>query len=168
MDIVEILKLGLPGLVFLLSMMSFKLLSGEQQKSAPRPGILKSIKQFMYVNILLAILTAASPFWELGSQSDISRVFNVAATLSQTPLDSGSAAVCQKARYSGHYILITDSEKTKMVQVYAMGILPCAKQEIIALDISDAAKLGWGEDHPASQVEVAAAQQGQKYVLETI
>lgn len=60
-DIIEILKVGLPGLVFLLSAFSYRLLAREQGKSRPNHDMLESIKHYMYINVLLAILTAMSP-----------------------------------------------------------------------------------------------------------
>jgi len=167
MDIVEILKIGLPGLVFLLCLLSYKLLSKEQQKTDPSPVILQSIKHYMYVNILLAVLTVAAPLLE-STYAPKNSVFSVNAELSGTNLDRGSAAVCSKARYGGRYILITDRTTNKMIQVYAMGILPCSNTELIALGKYDARQLGWSDVGGAIPVEVSAAEQGQKYILKQI
>ena len=167
MDIVEILRLGLPGLVFLLAMFSYRLLSKEQHKPTPNASILKSIKQFMYVNIFLAILTASAPVLETAPTPDKS-VYNVQARLSGTRLEPNKAAVCENAQYSGRYVLITDPEKTRMVQVYAMGILPCQDQEVIALDTETTARLGWPQHQSSRLVEVTAAAKGQMYILKNI
>ena len=89
LDVVEILRFGLPGLVFLLSMMSFRLLSKEQTKPEPDPNILKSIKQFMYVNIFLAVLTILAPLLDSLSKEEES-IYNVQAKISGTPLAEGN------------------------------------------------------------------------------
>ena len=164
MDIIEILKLGLPGLVFLLSLLSYRLLSMEQKKHEPSQAILQSIRQYMNVNIFLAVLTVAAPVAD-SLYTPSSKVFNVEAKLSGTPLASGSAAVCNDAAYGGRYILINDRKTTKMIQVYAMKILPCNGNELIALNSTDASKLGWDGGNVSTAVEISAAQQGQKYIL---
>ena len=166
MEVVEILKMGLPGLVFLLSVLSFKLLSQEQRKKQPSPPILRTIRQFMYINILLAMLTVAAPFVETAYfPTSTAGVYSVEAKLSGTTLDAGKAAVCSNAKYGGRYILITDIRTSKMIQVYAMGILPCTNKEVIALNLEEASRLGWGQESESISVEVAAAEQGQMYIL---
>lgn len=56
-NVAEILKFGLNGLVFLLAMMSFTLLLNEQKKPNPNADMLCSIKDYMNKNIVLAFLT---------------------------------------------------------------------------------------------------------------
>jgi len=165
MDIVEILKLGLPGLVFLLSMFSYRLLAREQHRDKPSTPILKSIRHYMYLNILLAILTASAPLIENQFSPLGNDTFNVEAKLSGTELESGVAAVCKDAAYKGRYILITDVESMKMVQVHARGFLPCTQGEFIALNSEDVVKLGWTTTSAPTLVEVSAAGEGQKYIL---
>lgn len=168
MNIVEILKVGLPGLVFLLCYMSYRLLSKEQGKNEPNPSMLKSIKAYMLINILLAILTLSAPIIDSRYVTKQKKTFfNVEAKVTGTPLSSGTAAVCCNAEYSGRYILINDKLTSKMVQVYAKGILPCDNSEFIALDMEDAIKLGWSNNNQSSKVELAAAEDGQMYILNT-
>lgn len=169
LNILEILKLGLPGLVFMLSLLSYRLLSQEQKKEDPSRPILNSIKCYMYVNILLAILTASAPFIEANFLiSNKENVYSVEAMLSKTPLDSGKAAVCLNAEYSGRYLLINDLNTAKMVQVNAIGILPCTNGDIIRLSKDDVEKLGWTDSSKCVLVEVAAAEQGQMYILNEV
>jgi hypothetical protein len=170
MDIVEILKIGLPGLVFLLSLLSYQLLSKEQQKPKPSATILRSIKQFMYINIFLALLTASAPLVTLSfspetSASSETSIYYAIVRPATTNLDSGKAAVCVNAEYSGRYILITDSTNQNMIQVYALGILPCQEGNEIALNIDDASKLHVREPDSTATVNVAAAEEGQMFIL---
>ncbi len=59
--IIEILKIGLPGLVFLLSFFAFRLLSREQQKQHPNPSVLATIRYFMLINVAFGLLTLIAP-----------------------------------------------------------------------------------------------------------
>jgi hypothetical protein len=63
--IVDILRLGLPGLVFLLALLSYRLLEKEQQKKVPNAEILQSIGAYAKYTIFFAILTAAVPLLEV-------------------------------------------------------------------------------------------------------
>ncbi|WP_156829910.1 peptidoglycan-binding domain-containing protein [Methylovulum miyakonense] len=66
LPIVDILQVGLSGLCFLLSVLSFQLIYREQHREAnPRKGILHSIYVFMGTNFLVAILVAVSPYFVL-------------------------------------------------------------------------------------------------------
>jgi len=57
--VVDILKLGLTGLVFLLMYLGFRLLQQEQQKSAPNRELLKRASVFVWQSIVIACLVAA-------------------------------------------------------------------------------------------------------------
>ena len=58
-NVVEILKVGLSGLCFLLSLLAFWLIHREQQRAAaPRKAILRSIYIFMASNLLVSVLVA--------------------------------------------------------------------------------------------------------------
>lgn len=165
MDIVEILKVGLPGLVFLLSMLAYRLLSQEQNKEKPSPTILKSIKQFMYVNIFLAILTVTASVIERPPTVS-QKEFNVTAKLSGTPLnpiDYGQAAVCTTAKYKNRFILVNNAEKGKMVQVYANGMLPCNSKEYLLLNKKDATQLGLSDKQESRLVDISIALPAQTF-----
>ena len=54
--VVEILKVGLSGLVFLLAFMGYRLLQREQKKQTPSDKSLRSIQMFVWQAIVLAIL----------------------------------------------------------------------------------------------------------------
>lgn len=63
LDVLEILRVGLAGLCFLLSLLAFWLIQREQQRtSAPRKGILRAIHIFMSVNFLTALLVAVAGY----------------------------------------------------------------------------------------------------------
>jgi hypothetical protein len=67
LNILEILRLGLSGLSFMLSLLAFWLIHREQQRAAsPRKGILHAIYTFMAVNFLTAVLVAIAGY--LGPQ----------------------------------------------------------------------------------------------------
>jgi len=62
-NVLEILRVGLAGLCFLLSLLAFWLIHREQQRAAnPRKGILRAIYTFMGVNFLTAVLVAAAGY----------------------------------------------------------------------------------------------------------
>jgi hypothetical protein len=63
LNVLEILRLGLAGLCFLLSLLAFWLIHSEQQREAtPRKGILKAIYTFMGVNVATAVLVAMAGY----------------------------------------------------------------------------------------------------------
>jgi hypothetical protein len=65
LNVVEILRVGLGGFCFLLSLLAFWLIRQEQQRSsAPRKGILNGIYTFMAVNLVSAVLVAGLGYVE--------------------------------------------------------------------------------------------------------
>lgn len=107
-NIVDILKIGLPGLVFLLAMLSYRLLSREQDKPKPDPDILGSIRNFMFINVISAMVTLVSPiidhvFFNKVQTFDI-EAFDIEAKTAN--VERGKAAVCQNANYANKYLLI--------------------------------------------------------------
>lgn len=69
MDPVAILKVGVSGLIFFLSLWSYRLISKEQERTGtPRKGILNTIYIFLGANFLFATLVAVSSFVQ--TQSD--------------------------------------------------------------------------------------------------
>lgn len=69
MDPVAILRIGVSGLIFFLSLWSYRLISQEQSRSgSPRKGILRTIYVFLSANLLFALLVAVSGFFQ--SQSE--------------------------------------------------------------------------------------------------
>lgn len=167
LNIIEILKLGLPGLVFLLSLLSFRLLTKEQDKKCPSQPILKSVKQFMHVNIFLAVLTVSASIigdHENGCIVD-STVFNIQAKTGSSSLPVGNAEVCINAGYANRHLLLKDAETGKVIQVYAKTVVPCSDGYHISLNQTDALNLGWRKDITASLVEVVTAMPGQKFIM---
>ena len=57
--IVDILKLGLIGLVFLLMFLGFRLLNNEQKKKEPNKDLLKRASLFVWQSIIVAVLVGA-------------------------------------------------------------------------------------------------------------
>ena len=166
LNIIEILKLGLPGIVFILSLLSYRLLSQEQKKKDPSYPILSSIRCYMYVNILLAFLTALGPFVEANyTILNKKNIYSVKAKLSETQVNSGEAIVCNNAEYSGRFLLLKDSKTARLVQVEAKVMMPCKNDEIILMSVEDVEKLGWTDPNEGILVEVVAAEEGQKFCI---
>lgn len=162
-NIIEILKLGLPGLVFILAFLSYQLLKREQARAEPSIPILKSIRQYMYLSIFLAVLTIIAPLIPPAAhQQD---VFSAQAKLSGTRLENGQAAVCIDAKYANHYLLLTNTNMGKMIQVQAKSVIPCKKDDLISINMNDAAELGLETGMTSMTIEVAPAVAGQKFVI---
>jgi hypothetical protein len=67
LNVLEILRLGLAGLCFLLSLLAFWLINREQQRpGSPRKGILQAIYTFMSANLVTALLVGVAGY--LGPQ----------------------------------------------------------------------------------------------------
>jgi hypothetical protein len=167
-NIVEILKVGLPGLVFLLSMLSFRLLSKEQEKNAPSEGILSSIKIFMCINVALAVLTLASPIIDGvikdGIKEGIAEEgFKIQASMAVAKLEQGNAQVCLDAGYKNMFLLVGDSTTGKVVQVFAGSPMPCNDEKQIRLTEKDLNQLGWSGGTTSRVVDVFVAKPGYKF-----
>jgi hypothetical protein len=63
-DIVEILKVGLSGLVFLLAFMAYRLLALEQKKKMSDPNILRNVRLFSWQCIFLVLVMAGINIFE--------------------------------------------------------------------------------------------------------
>lgn len=165
-NVLEILKLGLPGLAFLLSLLSYHLLTKEQDKAAPSVRMLKSIRHFMYVNIFLAVLTLTTPVIEkyFGAAPDLD-ILSVAAKADGENLGKGNAAVCTSMPYANRHLLIKDIATGRAIQVYARSVIPCASGIHISLTPADATNLGWPKGELSSTVEVVPAALGQMFIL---
>jgi hypothetical protein len=65
LNVVQILRVGLAGLCFLLALLAFWLIQREQQRPGdPRSGILRAIYTFMVINILSALLVGVAGYVE--------------------------------------------------------------------------------------------------------
>jgi hypothetical protein len=163
LNVVDILKMGLPGLVLLLSVLSYRLLANEQGNSNPREGVLRSIKQFMYLNLVFAMLTVAAPLIE-GKFAPKSKEFTVSA-VSGEALVKGSAAVCSGTDYANRYLLLRDSETGKLIQVFARSVIPCDQNPVIAINAEDAVNLGWSGASKQKDVRVVVALPGYMFTI---
>jgi len=71
LNVVEILRVGISGLLFLFSLLAYNLINREQQRQGlPRKGIVSSIYAFMAINFLGAVLVFASGFFGRNHASD--------------------------------------------------------------------------------------------------
>jgi hypothetical protein len=79
LNVLGILRVGLAGLCFLLSLLAFRLIQREQDRaSSPRKGILRAIYIFMGINLLTAVLVATAAY--LGPrQPDVSTAADLGA-----------------------------------------------------------------------------------------
>jgi len=147
----EILKMGLPGLVLLLSVLSYRLLSKEQGKEQPSDVVLKSIKQFMYLNFVFAGLTVAAPLIEKflsppeTAQLTAAAMQFTAEAKADEKVPLGKATVCYGSAYANRYLLLTDAETSgKMAQVKADTVMGCNDHQLISISVRDAEEnLGW-------------------------
>ena len=155
--VLEILKLGLPGLVFLFSFLAFRLLAREQDRERPRTQVLAQIKTFMGLNLVFALLTFGSPLAEYFFTPASFDEFSTKARMGATDLKKGWAAVCTSSDYLNHYLLVQEKgDPQKMIQVFAGSPIPCESPlQHIALNPEDLDKLGWQEDQGDLEVQVA-------------
>jgi len=73
LNVLEILRLGLTGLCFLLSLLAFRLINLEQQRSGdPRRGILQAIYTFMTLNLLASCLVVVAGYFVPQQQASAS------------------------------------------------------------------------------------------------
>lgn len=146
LNIIEILKFGLPGLVFLLSLFSYRLLSSETKNENSDDGVLSAIKQYMYLNFVFACLTIAAPILDktvLHHDAPHEYVtFHIQGESSQ--LATGKASVCTHSKYKNRYILLgyETNSQLKTVQVFARPHLPCNDNYKLMLSSGDVISLG--------------------------
>lgn len=174
LNAVEILKMGLPGLVLLLSFLSYGLLSKEQSKENPREVVLKSIKQFMYLNFVFAGLTVAAPLVEkqIMTSSEVITLdppFDAVAMVGES-LPIGSAAVCKSSINANKYVVVGNVGKpAEYFEVLARGVIPCNDNKQIAISAHEAEiKLKWPKDITQKDVRITAAPLGYKFNLPTL
>lgn len=161
--VIKILKIGLPGLVFLLSLLSFKLLSQQSKKEDPSPDVLSSIRHYMYLNLILAILTVLSPIIE-GKYFNNDQKFITTAILDDNGLAQGKVAVCTDSKYKNRFFLIRDCSTNKLVQVFSGSPIPCIDgEQELRINKEDAEKLGWQEGKTQEKVVVSVAREGYKF-----
>ena len=160
-DVVEILKVGLPGLVFLLSLSAFILIQKEQKKDPPRNSILKSIKMYMYFSLVFAVLTIIAPF--LGGHEH-STIVDVPIDVSSANVGKGIAAGCISSNYYNRFILIRNVETNSMVQVHVRNAVPCGKNEKILISNEDAIKVNLNASTSGEKFEIDAAVEGYEFI----
>lgn len=149
-DIVEILKAGIAGLIFLLSLFSFKLLHAEQKKDSPNSDILSSIRYYMNINIIFVVVTILSTAVDnlMNTNGDRQSALdtNITFTIRQyDTLQSRFALVCNDSQFNNRYILLTHmvDGQIKTIEVFAKpGMASCAGENILALNAVDLGELG--------------------------
>ena len=62
LNIVEILRIGVIGLGFLLAVLAYRLLTNEQKREEIRPSLIKATYVFMFFSIILSIIGLGSEF----------------------------------------------------------------------------------------------------------
>jgi hypothetical protein len=167
MNVIEILKLGLPGLVFLMSVLTYRLIAQEQKKEQPNTEVIKLIKHFRNTSLVFAVLTMASPvvdYYFFDSTDRKYQQISITAVVDTGGLEKGKARVCLNAHYFNHFILITDAKSQKMTQVLADQVSGCTdSSEKIVLSKEDSADIQLKGDQ--TKVVLIVANKGQKYVL---
>ena len=164
LNVIEILKVGLPGLVFLLSLLSFRLLSKEQDKKEPSEKILNSIKLYMYINVGLAVLTLASPM--IDRLKEANRAFEIRSlpvSVADTGVKEGEAVVCLDTGLQNRYILVADN--FKVVEAFGRYGVPCVGESSVRLSKTDLKKLDWNSDMTHRVVDVVVANECCRFVV---
>ena len=98
LNLVEILRVGVVGLGFLLALLSYRLLLEEQKKEIERPGILKAIYVFMSFSVVLTLIGLVSEF--IGSDNNVKNELLTLSPKDNHPLDYGDydlSGVCLAA-----------------------------------------------------------------------
>lgn len=173
-SVLEILKLGFPGLIFLLSFMSYMLLSKEKKAPEPNNNILGVIKSFMYTNCILAVLTIVAPIIAplvetfAHSTNAEETLFNIRAEVSTLNLEKGKSAICQGTKYKSRYILISDPKTNNATDVFAERTVPCSADLTILINKEDATLLGWRDDAKTGSVNAVVAPLGYKFLNQPI
>jgi hypothetical protein len=166
-NVLEILKLGLPGLVFLMSVLTYRLIEKEQKKEQPNSEVIRLIKHFRNTSLVFAILTMFPPVLEhyFFTEKKQYEQIPIVAFTDEGNLERGVARVCDGAPYYGHYLLITDTVSQSIAQVHAKHVLGCTQdQKKIILSRHDTQSFNWQSN--SAQVLLLAANKGQKYVVD--
>lgn len=169
LNIVEILKLGLPGLVFLLSVLSYQLIAKGARQKHLSPSLVSTIRTFMYVNVVLAALTLAAPALDyLLVPTPAAKVFTVEAHTGSRNMELSTAVVCQNAAYNGRYLLVSTEDRSALIQVFARSVMPCPKPDQIELSDLDLHRLKLQPGAATGRVQVVVAGAGQKFVMDDV
>jgi hypothetical protein len=79
LDVLEILRLGLGGLCFMLSLLAFWLIHREQKRpGTPRRGLMRAIYVFMGVNFFAAMLVALAGYFQGAHSPEIKHELRLA------------------------------------------------------------------------------------------
>lgn len=161
-DVLEILKLGLPGLVFLMMLMSFRLIS-KSQKQKLDPKTSRNVRVFIFTNVFLALVVVGAPLLD-NSELKIA-TFEVKAIKAGAE-EELNVGVCTNSPYKNRYMLLRNSDSfVRIVQVKSKGIIPCpGDKEELRIPDSVAKHLGWNNRNEGALV-VDVAAEGFKFDL---
>jgi hypothetical protein len=154
-DVLEILKLGLPGLVFLMMLMSFRLISKSQKQKLDQKTT-RNIRLFIFTNVFLAIVVVAAPI--IDNRNLKVETFEIKAIKADSAGEL-HVGVCTNSPYKNRYMLLRNSDSfVEIVQVKSKGIIPCSSdKEELRIPDAVASKLGWNNRvEGALVVDVAA------------
>jgi len=167
LNVVEILKVGLPGLVFLLSLLTFQLIAKVARGGHLDRSLVGTIRTFMYVNVALAVLTLSAPALDyLLVPAPADKVFTAEAHDGSHNMESGTAVVCADATYNGRYLLVSSEDRSALIQVFARSVMPCPKPDQIELSDMDLRRLKLQPGAAGGTVEVVVAGPGQRFVMD--
>ncbi len=167
LNVLEILKLGLPGLVFLMSVLTYRLIEKEQKKEKPNSEVIRLIRHYRDTSLVFALLTMFPPVIEkyFLAEKEHYKQIPISASVDNGDLEYGSAKVCNNAPYFGRYLLVTDKTSQAITQVHAKHVLGCEQnQKKIILSQSDAKNLNWKSNN--AEVLLLVANKGQKYIID--
>lgn len=127
---VEVLKLGLIGLCFLLSLMGFLLLYAEQKRNTVRHPMLSAIRMFSWINLAVALIVGGFTF--AGSYFDPNRELENALHQTQRQLEKSREQMAKaKAERKSHdealYRLTVDHLEDEYKMTYGKRIAASEK-----------------------------------------
>lgn len=170
-NVVEVLKTGTTGFIFLLTLLSFLLLAREQKFHPERIQLLKCIKFFVITNVFISAFTLTtvliSPTTTTTTNEQLySSVEGVEVVTASSITNQGVAAVCMDAKYFNQYLLLRNISNNGIIQVLVKNPLPCASgQEQIVIGNIDAEKLGLEAINNKDNVAISSVSSGFKFVL---
>lgn len=165
-DVIKILQLGLPGLVFLLMLMSFRLITRAQKKNKSDPKVLKTIQLFISTNIAITlIVVGASVLDQIYVDEGVATTLEIKAVKANME-ETHVVAVCTNSSFKNRFMLLKDpNPEAGIIQVESKGTIPCSgEEEELRLSSYLANQLGW-KDKKEGILTVDVAASGYKFDL---
>lgn len=126
MEFLDFLKYGAIGISLALAILSYRLLSKEQEKEVERPAFLKSIKSYMYLTVFLSVFFGMMEFFipkeKVSTDSPLNTIYS---KYFKQYNDSTSS---QKAQRISNYISSSKYDTSEVCDLYIQQLEKCNKQ----------------------------------------